>query len=199
MIASLRGTIESLGNEAVVINVGGVGFEVFMPVATLLTLGGLGENVRVYTHTHVREDAILLYGFSAQEDLELFQILINVSGVGPKLALMMFSTMNAEQLVSAIAGGSEELLTSIPGIGKKLAGRIILELKDKLKSGWAGVKVVPVDEQDGEVVAALLQLGYSASEASRAVSTIPYNSKLSLEDKLKRALAYFGGVDTPRG
>jgi Holliday junction DNA helicase RuvA len=193
MIASLKGTIEELNSDSAVINVGGIGFQVFMPVSTLLTLGGLGEDVRVYTYTHVREDAILLYGFAADEDLKLFQILINVSGVGPRLALAMLSAMSVEQLVSAIAGGSEELLTSVPGVGKKLAARLILELKDKMSTGWAGAKVVPVGEGDGEVVAALLGLGYSASEASRAVASLPHDKKLTLEEKVKAALGYFGG------
>ena len=193
MIASLRGTLEALNPDSAVISVGGVGFQVFMPVSTLLTLGGLGEEVRVHTHTHVREDAILLYGFASEEDLKLFDMLLNVSGVGPKVALSMLSALSVEQIVSAIAGGSEELLTSVPGIGKKLAGRLILELKDKIKTGWTGAKVVPVGEGDGEVVSALLGLGYSASEASRAVASLPSDKKLSLEEKVKQALGYFGG------
>ncbi len=193
MIASLKGTIETLNVDSAVINVGGVGFQVFMPVSTLLTLGGLGEEVRIHTYTHVRDDAILLYGFSAEEDLKLFQMLINVSGVGPRLALAMLSAMSVEQLVSAIAGGSEELLTSVQGVGKKLAARLVLELKDKMNTGWMGAKVVPVGEGDGEVVAALLGLGYSASEASRAVASLPHDRKLTLEDKVKCALGYFSG------
>ena len=194
MIASLRGTIESLSADRAVISVGGVGFQVFMPVSTLLTLGGLGEEVRVHIHTHVREDAILLYGFAAEEDLRLFEMLLNVSGVGPKVALSMLSAMSVEQLVSAIAAGSEDLLTSVPGIGKKLAGRLILELKDKIKTGWAGARVVAIGEGDGEVLAALLGLGYSASEASRAVAAIPRGKKLTLEEKVKHALSFFGGT-----
>jgi len=193
MIYSLKGMIEVLNADSAVINVGGVGFQVFMPVSTLLTLGGLGEEVRVHTHMHVREDAILLYGFASEEDLKLFQMIINVSGFGPKIALSMLSVMSVEQLVSAIAGGSEELLTSVPGIGKKLAGRLILELKDKINTGWTGAKVVPVGEGDGEVVSALLSLGYSAAEASRAVASLPRDKKLTLEDKIKHALGYFGG------
>ena len=193
MIASLKGTLEALASDYAVINVGGVGFQVFMPASTLLAIGGLGEDVRVYTHTYVREDAILLYGFSSEDDLKLFQILIDVSGIGPKLALTMFSTMNAEQLVSAIAGGSEELLIAIPGVGKKLAGRLILELKDKLLTSWSGAKVVLVGEDDEEVLVALLGLGYSAAEASRAVATLPHGKQYTLEDKVKHALSYFGG------
>ncbi|MCL2706583.1 MAG: Holliday junction branch migration protein RuvA [Dehalococcoidia bacterium] len=191
MIARLKGTIEILASDYAVINAGGIGYQVFMPSSTILTLGMVGEEVRVYTHMHVREDAILLYGFSSDDDLKLFQLLINVSGVGPKLALAMFSTMNAEQLVPAIACGSEELLIAIPGVGKKLAGRLVLELADKLKSGWADAKVMPLGEDDDEVFAALLGLGYSAAEASRAVMALPHDGKLALEDKVKQALAYF--------
>jgi Holliday junction DNA helicase RuvA len=194
MIASLRGTIESLAADRAVISVGGVGFQVFMPVSTLLTIGGLGEEVRVHVHTHVREDAILLYGFATEEDLKLFEMLLNVSGVGPKVALSMLSSMSVEQLVSAIAAGSEDLLTSVPGIGKKLAGRLILELKDKIKAGWTGARVLPIGEGDGDVLAALLGLGYSASEASRAVASIPHGKKLTLEEKVKVALGFFGGT-----
>jgi len=191
MIASLRGTLDVVASEYAVINVGGVGFQVFMPSSILLSLGALSGEVRVHTHTHVREDAIVLYGFTSEEDLRLFQMLINVSGIGPKLALNFFSTMNAEQLVSAITGGSEELLTSIPGVGKKLSGRLILELRDKLKTGWVGARIVPVGEENGEVVVALLGLGYSASEASRAVASLPPDNAMDLGEKLKRALSYF--------
>ena len=193
MIASLKGRLEALSADHAVINVGGVGFQVFMPVSTLLTLGNIGDDVRVHIHTHVREDAILLFGFTAEEDLKLFEMLLGVSGFGPKLALAMLSSMSVEQLVSAIAAGSEELLTSVPGIGKKLAGRLILELKDKVKTGWAGAKVVPIGEGDSEVVAALLGLGYSAAETSRAVASLPHEKRLTLEEKVKLALAYFGG------
>jgi len=193
MIASLKGILEALNTDSAIINVSGVGFQVFMPNSTLVTLGGTGEVVKVFTHTHVREDAILLFGFSSEEELKLFQMLINVSGFGPKIALAMLSSMSVEQLVSAIAGGSEELLTSVPGIGKKLAGRLILELKDKIGTGWARVRITPVGEGDGEVIGALLSLGYSASEASRAVAGLPRDKELSLEDKIKLALGYFGG------
>ncbi|MCL2679239.1 MAG: Holliday junction branch migration protein RuvA [Dehalococcoidia bacterium] len=192
MISSLRGNIESLSAEYAVINVRDVGFQVFMPASALLALGNIGDAVRVHIHTYVREDAILLYGFASEDDKKLFEMLINVSGFGPKLALALLSAMSVEQLVSAIAAGSEELLTSIPGVGKKLAGRLVLELRDKVKTGWTGARVVLIGEEDGEVVAALLGLGYSASEASNAVAALPRGKKLTLEEKVKAALGYFG-------
>jgi Holliday junction DNA helicase RuvA len=192
MIASLKGILETVSKDYVVINVGGIGFQVFAPTSTLSTLGMPGTEARVFTHTHVREDAILLFGFNTPEELKLFQMLINISGFGPKLALSMLSSMDVNQLVSAIAGSSEELLTSVPGVGKKLAGRLILELKDKITSGWGGMTVTPTAEGDGDVVSALLSLGYSANEASRAVAGLPRDKKLSLEEKIKMALGWFG-------
>jgi holliday junction DNA helicase RuvA len=192
MISSLRGTIEAMSTDSAVINVGGVGFQVFMPTSTLSVIGSTGSQVRLFTHLHVREDALLLFGFADEQDLRLFQMIINVSGFGPKIALAMLSAMGAEELVSAIASGSEELLTSVPGIGKKLAGRLILELKDKIAAGGAAIRFAPIGEGDGDVIGALLSLGYSASEASRAVSGLPKDKKLTLEEKIRTALGYFG-------
>jgi holliday junction DNA helicase RuvA len=192
MISSLRGTIEATSTDSAVINVGGVGFQVFMPTSTLSVIGSTGSQVRLFTHLHVREDALLLFGFADEQDLRLFQMIINVSGFGPKIALAMLSSMGAEELVSAIASGSEELLTSVPGIGKKLAGRLILELKDKITAGGAAMRFAPIGEGDGDVIGALLSLGYSASEAARAVAGLPKDKKLSLEEKIRTALGFFG-------
>ena len=191
MIASLRGNIEAISTDYVIINVGGIGLQVFIPASTLSTLGSVGQQAHLFTQMVVREDAILLFGFSSEEELKLFQLIQGVSGFGPKMALTLLSSMSAEELVSAIAGGSMELLTSVPGIGKKLAGRLILELKDKINAGAASVRVIPMEEGDGDVVGALLSLGYSATEASRAVATLPRDAKLSVEDKIKLALGYF--------
>jgi Holliday junction DNA helicase RuvA len=191
MIASVRGIIEAVSTDHAVINVGGMGLQVFMPASTLSIIGGVGQQARVFTQMVVREDAILLFGFATEEELKLFQLLQGVSGFGPRLALTLLSAMSAEQLVSAIAGGSMELLTSVPGIGKKLAGRLILELKDKIAAGAVMVRVVPVGEGDGDIVGALLSLGYSATEASRAVASLPRDEKLDIEDKIKMALGYF--------
>ena len=191
MIASLHGKLESLCSGGAVINVGGIGFQVYMPTSTLSTLGAIGEEVKLHTYFHLREDNAALYGFASADDLGLFQNLISVSGLGPKLALAMLSAMNIERLTTAIATSSADLLTEIPGIGKKMANRLILELKDKLGAGWITTPAAQLAEEYAEVVAALTSLGYSVSEATKAVASLPPDSKLSLEDKVKQALAYF--------
>ena len=191
MIASLHGKLESLGSDGAVINVGGIGFQVYMPTSTLSTLGTIGEEVKLHTYLHLREDNVALYGFATTEELGLFQNLISVSGLGPRLALAMLSAMNIERLTMAIATSSADLLTEVPGIGKKMANRLILELKDKLGAGWITTPAAQIAEENAEVVAALTSLGYSASEATRAVADLPADSKLSLEDRVKQALAYF--------
>lgn len=190
MIASLKGIVESLDAEAAVINVGGVGFRVFMPASALSAIGGSGEEVRVYTHLHVREDNLSLFGFLTSEDLGLFHTLINVSGLGPKLALAMLGAMNAEKLAAAIAAGNTAVITSISGIGKKMAERIIVELKDKVSTGTLAVSPA-ASRENNEVLAALMSLGYSATEANEAVASLPLDSDTNLEDKIRLALAYF--------
>jgi holliday junction DNA helicase RuvA len=192
MIASLRGNIEALSVDSAIVNVGGVGFQVYMPTSTLSRLGAVGQQARLLTHMAVREDAITLYGFADEESLRLFQMLLSVSGIGPKVALTMLSALSVEELVSAIAGGSEAMLTSIPGIGKKLAGRLVLELKDKITTGAASVRITPVGEGDDDVIVALLSMGFSASEASRAIGSISKEKQLPLEEKLRLALGYLG-------
>ncbi len=193
MISSLQGKLESLGSDFAIINVGGIGFQVYMPTSTLSTLGPVGKEVKIYTHLHLREDNATLYGFASTEELWLFQTLIGVSGLGPKLALAMLSGMSVEQLTMAIATGSTDLLTIIPGIGKKVASRLILELKEKIGAGWITTPATQLAQENTDVLAALISLGYSAAEATRAVATLPTTSDLSLEEKLRLALQYFGG------
>ncbi len=192
MIASLSGKVESLGSDWAIINVGGIGFQVYMPTSTLSTLGTIGEEVKLHTHLHLREDNATLYGFTSAEELGLFQTLISVSGLGPKLAVAMLSAMNVEKLTMAIATGSTDLLAEVPGIGKKMANRIILELKEKIGAGWLGVPAAELAQENAEVLAALTSLGYSVSEATRAVATLPPAPDLSLEEKIKLALQSFG-------
>lgn len=193
MIASLRGTLEALGSDGAVINVNGLGFQVYMPTSALSSLGKVGDEVSIHTHLHVREDSLTLFGFATASEMRLFQTLLGVSGLGPKLALAMLSAMSAEQLTMAIATASTDLLTVIPGIGKKVANRIILELKDKIAAGWVTAPAVQMAEENTDVLAALTAMGYSVTEASRAVASLPTDSQLSLEDKIKLALQYFGG------
>jgi len=136
MIAGLHGTLESLGSDWAIINVGGISFQVYMPTSTLSLLGAIGEEVKLHTHLHLREDNATLYGFATADELRFFQTLLGVSGLGPKLALAMLSAMSVDKLTMAIATGSVDLLTIIPGIGKKVADRLVLELKDKIAAGW---------------------------------------------------------------
>ena len=193
MIASLHGTLESLGSDCAVINVNGIGFQVYTPTSTLSTLGPNGREVHLHTCLLFREDNTALYGFASAAELELFQTLIGVSGLGPRLALAMLSVMNAEQLTIAIATGSTDLLTMVPGIGKKMAERLVLELKDKIGTVMVSTPAAQFIQGNAEVIAALTSLGYSVSEASRAVATLPATKDLVLEEKIRQALGYFGG------
>ena len=192
MISSLHGKVESRGGDSAVINVNGVGFQVFMPTSTLSAIGAVGKEAHLYTHLHLREDNVALFGFASPEELALFQLLIGVSGLGPRLALAMLSGMSVEHLVTAIATGSVDLLTVIPGIGKKVASRIVMELKEKIGAGWIATTTPRLAHENVDVLAALTALGYSAAEAARAVATLPPTPDLSLEDKIRLALQYFG-------
>jgi Holliday junction DNA helicase RuvA len=190
VIASLKGKLQALGGDWAIVDVNGIGFKVFMPTSTLSTLGTKGEEVELHTHLHLREDNATLYGFATAEELGLFQTLISVSRLGPKLALAMLSAMSAEKLAMTIATGNANLLAEVPGVGKKTAQRIILELKEKLGAGW----VAPPPEfaeENADVLAALTTLGYSVREASRAIAAIPPDPALTLEEKIKLALGFF--------
>ena len=195
MLAGLKGTIEAIGANWVVIEVGGISFQVFLTTSTLSSLGTVGQKVKLHTHLAVREDNLSLYGFGAARELALFQTLITVSGIGPKLGMAMLSAMDTEQLTLAIARGEIDMLTSIPGIGKKTASRIILELKDKIATGWMVTLETAGVQGNSEVMAALISLGYSTSEASRALGILPRDQNLSLEEKITLALKYFGGKE----
>jgi Holliday junction DNA helicase RuvA len=192
VISSLYGKLESLGSDWAIINVAGIGFQVYMPTSALSTLGKIGDEVRLYTHLHLREDSATLYGFTSAEELWLFQTLIGVSGLGPRLALAMLSALSVEQITMAIATGSTDLLDMIPGIGKKVANRIILELKEKIGAGWVTTPATQIAQENTDVLTALTTLGYSAAEAARAVATLPPSTDLTLEEKIRLALQYLG-------
>jgi len=193
MIASLRGKLDSLAADGAIISVGGVGFRVFMPTGALTALGTPGNDVKVYTHMHVREDNISLYGFATSEELWLFETLIGVTGLGPKLSLAILSALSPEQVTAAIATGSVDMLDMVPGVGKKVASRIILELKEKIGAGWVAAPGTKLAQENADVLTALTSLGYSAAEAVKAVGALPADSDLSLEEKVKLALQYLGG------
>jgi len=190
VIASLKGKLQAIGGDWAIVDVSGIGFQVYMPTSTLSTLGARGEEVELHTHLHLREDNATLYGFAAPEELGLFQTLISVSRLGPKLALAMLSAMSAEKLAMTIATGNADLLSEVPGVGKKTASRLILELKEKIGAGWAGPPP-EFAEENADVLAALTALGYSVREAAPAIAAIPPDPELTLEEKIKLALGFF--------
>ncbi|MBI2869742.1 MAG: Holliday junction branch migration protein RuvA [Chloroflexi bacterium] len=192
MIASISGKLEYYGEDHAVIDVGGIGLQVFLPASTLSALGRPGSQVKLHTHLHLREDNVSLYGFATPQELSLFATLLEVSGIGPRLALGMISAMNPDHLATAIATGNEALLQTIPGIGKKTASRLVLDLKDRIAAGWTGPAASPARE-NADVLAALASLGYSPAEAVKAVASLPASPKMALEEKVRLALQYFAG------
>jgi holliday junction DNA helicase RuvA len=172
MIALLRGVlVEKHPNQAIV-DVGGVGYDVAIPVSTFSRLPDAGAEARLHIHTHVREDALTLFGFSTPEEKALFEKLIGVSGIGPKLAITVLSGLAAGDLIAAIRRGEVERLVRIPGIGKKTAERMVLELRDKLPAAAGDEQATPapaLDAVDQDVLSALLNLGCARPQAETAV------------------------------
>ncbi len=187
MIATLEGKLEYRGIDSVIVKVGGVGVRVYLPRSDLPKLGNIGDKVSLYTHLHVREDNLSLYGFISSEEVALFKNLISVSGIGPKVAMSLLSGLSVEQLATAIVGGNIDLITQVPGVGKKLASRLVVDLKSKLEQEWKETAVLLAPE-DSDAIAALTSLGYSLREATQAVSSIPDSPELSLEEKVRAAL-----------
>ncbi len=192
MISSLKGTVEALGSDWVVVNVSGVGFRVYVPTSLLGRLGKVGSEVALHTHLHVTDDSLALYGFASPEDVRLFESLLGVSGLGPRLALAILSALTAEQVTMAIATGSADLLMSVPGVGKKTASRVVLELRDRIGAGLAIAPAEHISGENAEVLAALTSLGYSVAEASRAVASLPSGASLAVEERVRLALQYLG-------
>jgi Holliday junction DNA helicase RuvA len=192
MIASLEGIIDAVSKDSLIVNVNGIGFKVTVTTSVLSEMGITGREVKLYTHFHVREDDMSLFGFGSLDELKLFETLISVSGLGPKTGMAMLSAMSADQVAMAIASGSAEMLTTIPGIGKKTADRLILELKDKVGGVMISSPAGKAAQENADVVSALVSLGYSVQETTRAVNALPSGKKLTLEDKVKLALQYVG-------
>ena len=197
MIGFLRGKVAGLLPEYCLLDVAGVGYRVFISAATRGRLRQ-GEEATLYTHLAVREDALLLYGFSRQEEYEMFQLLISVSGIGPKVALGALSAISVEALCQALRGQQLSQLTKLPGIGKKTAERLILELKDKVRAGEDGEDstadtfAAPVgEERIAEAMAALTALGYSAAEIEPVLRRAGHCS--TAEETIRFALREFAG------
>jgi Holliday junction DNA helicase RuvA len=192
VIAHLRGQILSKTPSAVVLDCGGVGYELAISVATYTELGAEGKEARLHVHTHVREDALLLFGFAELTEKRLFERLLTISGIGPKLAITVLSGISAERLVGAIRAGDYATLTKIPGIGKKTAERVVLELKDKLDdmAGVAPVSSAPTSlgAVAEDVLSALVNLGYARPVAQKAVETAAKDASVAGDfEKLFRA------------
>ena len=191
MIATLQGTVTARGEDFIVVETGGIGFKVYVPMPLLARWGKQGRQVQLFTHHHQRENEMSLYGFESEEELSFFGLLLGVSGIGPRLALSAFSVTTVESLRLAVAKGDVEYLTRIPGIGKKTAQRVVLDLKGKLEVEEL-VSAAPLSPLDEEVIGALTSLGYSLSEAREALASLP-EEEMALEERLMLALRYFGG------
>jgi len=187
MIAHLRGRILSKRPNQAVVDVNGVGYEVAISIPTFSELPNAGGEVALHIHTHVREDALALYGFLRPQEKDLFERLISVSGIGPKLAITVLSGMQAEKMVAAIRGNDVASLTKIPGIGKKTAERMVLELRDKLESFGVPAAVASKHSSiEEDVVSALTNLGYQRAAAERALASVGKNGGTSTFDQLFR-------------
>jgi len=194
MIASVQGTLEARRAGHVIVHVGGFGIRVFTPTTTLSRLGEVGSDVSLYTHFYVREDGMALYGFSTEEDRDAFERLIGISGVGPKVALALLSMMDAQTFYQAIANEDQQRLALTPGVGKKLAARLVLELKGKLPAMGVAASngaLSPSGTLPSEVIEALMGLGFTATEAQSALSKLPHDRPMTLEEQITFALRSF--------
>ncbi|HXY51210.1 MAG TPA: Holliday junction branch migration protein RuvA [Terriglobales bacterium] len=189
MIAHLRGKLLVKHPNQAVVDIGGVGYEVAISIPTFSDLPGVGSEVCLHVHTHVREDLIALYGFLQLAEKRLFEKLIGVSGIGPKLAITILSGMAADEMVAAIRGGDVARLTRIPGIGKKTAERMVLELRDKLPAPMPGpeTRSPSLSGVEEDVLSALVNLGYQRLAAEKALDQAAKNGKTGSFDVLFRA------------
>ena len=192
MFAYIKGSLEVKSINYVVVENGGIGYKIYMSAKSIGTIGNIGDQVKVHIHYHVREDDISLYGFNSEEELRMFEILINVSGVGVKSALTMLSDITPSSFALAVINDDVTRLTKVPGVGKKTAQRLILELKDKLKSEDITCEEIEVEEKknnniNNDAVVALQVLGYSKKEAETVLEKVD-TKDLSIEETIKQAL-----------
>jgi Holliday junction DNA helicase RuvA len=189
VISFLEGEVAERSGGRVVIAVGGVGYDVQVPASTLASLPPVGRRARVHTRMVVRDDAMTLFGFGSTDERELFDLLVTVNGIGPKVALSFLSVLSPDALRRAVSAGDVAALTVVPGVGKKVAQRVVLDLKDRL-----GGDVVIVDGPLADVREALLGLGLSPQEASEAMAGLPSDGGRPVEDLLRDALQRMGGT-----
>ena len=197
MIAQVRGRLVRKEPQEAIVDVGGVGYRVSIPLSTFYRIGEAGDEVTLLTHTHVREDTLALFGFLTSGEQALFERLIAVSGVGPKLALSILSGIEAPDLVAALRSSDVARLTRIPGVGKKTAERLVLELKDKVQGLAATEEAAPAGPPSAakeDLVSALVHLGYSRPEAERGVDrALEQNATGRFEDLLRLSLRTLSG------
>lgn len=184
MIGMLRGLVDSVDLKSLIVDVGGVGYEVFAPM-TILGIARVGEELKMYTYHHVREDDVRLFGFSSRDELDLFKMFLGVDGVGPKVALAIFSTYPYSQICNALNSGDERFFSSVSGLGKKTAAKIVLELRGKV-SQVSDSQIVSAMKRNNDVVDALVALGYSERDVFGVVQDI--DSSLSIDEQIKVAL-----------
>lgn len=193
MIAYLEGTLKSRGTDHVVVSVNGVGYHIYVTPASLESLHTIDASINLHIHTHVREDQIALFGFLSAHELRLFQRLINVQGIGPKLALVVLSGLAPNDFISAVVNDDLARLNAIPGVGKKTAERIVLDLKDRLiKDGMITLPAlgatVSKPTVSGDAVSALVNLGYNRQEAERALIRLGNPADMPISQLIKAAL-----------
>jgi Holliday junction DNA helicase RuvA len=197
MIATLRGILLATAADHAIIETGGIGWLVYLPRQVVAGLGTLGSEVRLFTHLQVREDAMTLYGFATAEQRQLFETLLGVSGVGPKVALSLLGANTPDELKASIAAGDVTHLARTPGIGKKTAERLVLELKGKIDLRGVAVPSGATPAQaalNADLAELLTNLGFSAIEANRAIAALPADTPADLEERLRLALRYFGSA-----
>ena len=194
MIAQIRGRLIQKNPGSVVVETNGIGYQTYVSLMTFYELPDVGQDVRLHTHTHVREDLLQLYGFSTLLEKELFQILIGVSGIGPKLALNILSGIPSQELVQSLSSGDISRLLSVPGIGRKTAERMILDLQEKASRLTSRISPPrserrPGKEMNEDIVSALVNLGYKKGQAEKVVERIfRQTPEINLEDALKASL-----------
>jgi len=190
MIASLSGHILEISADSLVLGVGGVGLQVYAPAQTKESLR-LGEEVHFYTYLVVREDLLALYGFETKDERALFQLLLGVSGIGPRLALAVLSTLTPDAIRRAIVHEQAEVFNRVPGVGKKTAQKILLHLGDRFPAEIGLEMATTISDVDTEVISALTTLGYSVVESQAALQSIPREMPDDVEERLRLALQYF--------
>lgn len=197
MISYIRGELSVIEENRIIVDVGGVGYGIFMPGQSIRYLPAVGNEVKIHTYLHVKEDMMQLFGFLTRDDMEVFKLIISVSGIGPKGGLSILSQLSADELRFAVFSGDAKAISAAPGIGKKTAEKLILELKDKLKledvleHGEDTSLPVTVQTDMGiqsDAVQALTALGYGSTEALKAVKKVTITEEMQVEDVLKQAL-----------